>query len=84
MSVVYDYDIASHDDVIVNAAKRAWDLFLRLSTPRKNALFAAYPFLMKLPSWVPGLGLKDAILSKRYVKDMLDMPYDYVIRNRAS
>ncbi|OJA11112.1 hypothetical protein AZE42_11749 [Rhizopogon vesiculosus] len=44
MSVVYDYDIASHDDVIVNAAKRAWDLFLRGSTPQKNALFAAYPF----------------------------------------
>ncbi|OAX35000.1 cytochrome P450, partial [Rhizopogon vinicolor AM-OR11-026] len=66
MSVVYDYDIASHDDVIVSAAKRAWDLFLRVSTPQRNALFAAYPFLMKLPSWVPGLGLKDAILSKRY------------------
>ncbi|OAX34999.1 cytochrome P450 [Rhizopogon vinicolor AM-OR11-026] len=83
MSVVYDYDIASHDDVIINAAKRTMDLFLRVATPQKTALFAAFPFLMKLPSWVPGLGLKDAILSKRYVKDMLDMPYDYVIRNRA-
>ncbi|OJA08941.1 hypothetical protein AZE42_07502 [Rhizopogon vesiculosus] len=84
MSVVYDYDIASHDDVIVSAAKGAMDLFLRVATPQKTALFAAFPFLMKLPCWVPGLGLKDAILSKKYVKDMLDMPYDYVIRNRAS
>ncbi|OJA20822.1 hypothetical protein AZE42_08969 [Rhizopogon vesiculosus] len=68
MSLMYDYDVTSHDDVIVNAAKRALDLFLRVATPEKTALFAAFPILMKLPSWFPGLGLKDANLSKEYVK----------------
>ncbi|OJA10464.1 hypothetical protein AZE42_05710 [Rhizopogon vesiculosus] len=84
MSVVYDYDITSYNDPILHAAKRALDLFTRVATPEKAALFGAFPFLMKLPSWVPGLGFKEAILSKKYVKDMLDMPYQYVIHSRAS
>jgi hypothetical protein len=44
MSVIYDYDIASHDDPILNAAKRALDLFTRVATPEKAALFGAFPF----------------------------------------
>lgn len=103
MSVIYDYDIASHDDPILNAAKRALDLFTRVATPEKAALFGAFPFckclycwngveqnifcvrvVMKLPSWIPGLGFKEANVSKQYAKDMLDMPYQYVIRSRAS
>ncbi|KAG1824521.1 cytochrome P450 [Suillus subaureus] len=67
LSVTYDYDIASHDDVVLNAAKRA----------KKAALFGAFPLLKKLPSWIPGLGLKDANLSRQYVKDMLDFPYNH-------
>ncbi|OJA11174.1 hypothetical protein AZE42_11003 [Rhizopogon vesiculosus] len=61
------------------------ELFMRVVTPERAALFSAFPFLLKLPSCVPGgLGLKDAPLSKQYAKDMLDIPYDYVIRNREN
>ncbi|OAX31481.1 cytochrome P450, partial [Rhizopogon vinicolor AM-OR11-026] len=86
MSVVYDYNIGSHDDVILNAAKRAIDLFLRVATPERAALFAAFPFCkcFLIIAWVPGLGLKDALLSKQYAKDLLDMPYNYVVHSRAN
>ncbi|KAG1727776.1 cytochrome P450 [Suillus paluster] len=84
MSVVYDYNITSHDDVVHNAVKRASDLILRVATPEKAAVFGAFPLLKKLPSWVPGLGLKDALLSKQYVKDMLNTPYNHVRHNMAN
>lgn len=84
LSVTYDYDIASHDDVVLDAAKRAVDLFIGVATPERAALFGAFPLLKKLPSWVPGLSLKDAILSKQYVKDMLDFPYNHARHNMAN
>ncbi|KAG0708511.1 cytochrome P450 [Suillus ampliporus] len=84
MSVVYDYNITSHNDSVLNAMKRATDLMIRVATPERAALFGAFPFLKKLPSWVPGLGLKDALLSKQYVKDMLDTPYNHVRHNMAN
>ena len=44
MSVVYDYNVLSCDDVFLNVAKRTLDLFARVATPEKAALFDAFPF----------------------------------------
>jgi hypothetical protein len=44
MSVVYDYNILSYDDAFLNVAKRTLDLFARVATPEKAALFGAFPF----------------------------------------
>ncbi|KAG1857923.1 cytochrome P450 [Suillus tomentosus] len=84
LSVTYGYDIASHNDIVCDAAKRGTDLFTRIATPERAALFGAFSLLMKLPSWISGLGLKDAILSKQYDKDMMDLPYNHVHHNMAN
>lgn len=102
LSVTYGYDIASHNDIVCDAAKRGTDLFTRVATPERAALFGAVPLrkwldyssptkqcnfvrvVMKLPSWISGLALKDAILSKQYDKDMMDLPYNHVRHNMAS
>lgn len=37
------YDIASHNDIVLDAAKRGTDLFTRVATPERAALFGAFP-----------------------------------------
>ncbi|KAG2047224.1 hypothetical protein BDR06DRAFT_117808 [Suillus hirtellus] len=56
--------------IVFDAAKRGADLFIRVATPERAALFGAFP-----------LRLKDAILSKQYDKDMMDLPYNHVRHN---
>jgi hypothetical protein len=44
ISVVYDHDILSHGDVLLNAAERASDIFLRVAMPEKADVLSAFPF----------------------------------------
>jgi hypothetical protein len=44
MSVVYDYDVTSHNDGMLNSTERATDLFARVASAEKAALFSAFPF----------------------------------------
>ncbi|KAF8439002.1 cytochrome P450 [Boletus edulis BED1] len=54
MAATYDYHPAPRDDPMVHNLKVLADVGVSLLSPAKSAIFAAFPFLMYLPSWFPG------------------------------
>ncbi|KAH7925530.1 cytochrome P450 [Leucogyrophana mollusca] len=84
MSTVYDYDAAPRDDPLVEIVNRALVLGIKVMTPERAVLLSAFPFLARLPSWFPGATIKrDAVLSCKYIAEMIERPYEYVQKSMA-
>lgn len=85
MSVVYGYEIGPRDDPIISIVERAVNLAVSSIKPEVAAFLGAFPFLQHIPSWFPGASFKrTAILSTRYAEDMIEAPFQYVVKNMAS
>ncbi|KAF8440478.1 cytochrome P450 [Boletus edulis BED1] len=54
MAATYDYHPAPRDDPMVNNLKILAGVGVSLLGPAHSLLFAAFPFLMYVPSWFPG------------------------------
>ncbi|KAH7915194.1 cytochrome P450 [Hygrophoropsis aurantiaca] len=84
MSVVYGYDIQPTNDPLVHAAKIATGMITEVATAEKSAIISAFPFLLKLPAWFPGMSfLNDSVICRKYTDEMLDLPYEYVKKSLA-
>ncbi|KIJ66911.1 hypothetical protein HYDPIDRAFT_85366 [Hydnomerulius pinastri MD-312] len=78
MSAVYDYETAPVDDPLVLAAERAIEVFVKVAGPSTAAILEAFPFLLKLPPWLPGATLKRlAMQSKKNLHEMMEVPFRY-------
>ncbi|KAG1795307.1 cytochrome P450 [Suillus plorans] len=83
MSAVYDYEAKPNDDPLLLAAEKAIKVFIELASPQTSAILESFPFLLRLPSWLPGASLKRlAIQSQRNATAMVNIPFHYA-RERA-
>ncbi|KAH7929265.1 cytochrome P450 [Leucogyrophana mollusca] len=83
MSVVYGYDIQPNDP-FVDTARTSVDMVTSVATPEKSAIVSAFPFVLKLPMWLPGMGfMRDGMVCRKYTREMLDGPYEYVQKSLA-
>ncbi|KAI0064142.1 cytochrome P450 [Artomyces pyxidatus] len=83
MSIAYGYDIAPKNDRFVDIAEQALEMFSAAFFPGA-AIVNAFPFLARLPGWLPGMGFK--AISKRCLElttEMQDAPFAFVKRNMA-
>ncbi|KAH7915421.1 cytochrome P450 [Hygrophoropsis aurantiaca] len=79
MSAVYDYETALRDDPFVTIIDKAITIAIEEVQPQVAAILGAFPFILYLPSWFPGLSIKRrAALSKQYVAKWLSEPFQYV------
>ncbi|KAG1829111.1 cytochrome P450 [Suillus variegatus] len=81
LSAVYSYDAARRHDYMIERATMALDLMLKELRPEVAAVFSAYPFLLRLPSWLPGMRLKRiSPLAKELAVENLERPFAHTER----
>ncbi|EGO19060.1 hypothetical protein SERLADRAFT_453964 [Serpula lacrymans var. lacrymans S7.9] len=79
MSAVCGYEVTSCTDPLVMMAKQTVDLTVGATAPRKVAILNAFPFLFRLPLWLPGANVKhDAFRCRRSTQNMLETAYRIV------
>lgn len=84
LSAVYSYDAARRHDYMIERATMALDLMLKELRPEVAAVFSAYPFLLRLPSWLPGMRLKRiSPLAKELAVENLERPFAHTERGLA-
>ncbi|KAH7884352.1 cytochrome P450 [Phlebopus sp. FC_14] len=84
MSAMYDYETAPKDDGMVDVIDKALKLAVAEIRPEVAALFSVFPSLLSLPSWVPGMCIKEkAARSCEWTKDWVEVPFQYVLRSIA-
>lgn len=85
MSTVYSYEAARHDDDMIERATHALELSMKEMRPEVVAVFCAFPSLLRLPSWLPGMHLKRvAPLIKRLMRESLEFPFAFTERGLAT
>jgi len=85
MAVVYGYDIAPNNDPFVTKIDRFVDLFRAVLTPERAALLGAFPFLARIPTWLPGGRYnREAAECRALAAKVLNDPVTYVKDNMAS
>ncbi|KAH7907938.1 cytochrome P450 [Hygrophoropsis aurantiaca] len=85
MDIVYGYETSPRNDPIVTVAERAMKSLVRAMTPQKSAVVSTFWFLLSLPPWFPGATLKrEAMLSRAYNNDLIEIPYQYVRSSMAA
>ncbi|KAG0700293.1 cytochrome P450 [Suillus ampliporus] len=81
MSTVYSYQAARRDDDMIERATMALELSMKEMRPEVVAVFSAFPFLLRLPSWLPGMYIKRvAPLVKRLMLESVEYPFAYTER----
>ncbi|OJA08488.1 hypothetical protein AZE42_02840 [Rhizopogon vesiculosus] len=84
MSVTYDYDTEPRDDPLVEVVGKTLELALQELRPEVAAVLSAFPFLLRLPAWVPGMSIKKkAAQSREWVRNWMEDPYQLVLRRMA-
>ncbi|KAH7915424.1 cytochrome P450, partial [Hygrophoropsis aurantiaca] len=79
MSAVYDYETAPRDDPFVTIIEKTLEIAVKEVQPHVAAVLGAFPFILSLPSWFPGMSLKrKAALSRQYAAKWLSEPFQYV------
>lgn len=81
MSAVYSYDAARRHDHMIKRATMALEIILKEMRPEVAAVFSAFPFLLRLPSWLPGMRLKRiSPLAKELAIENLENPFAHTER----
>ncbi|KIK93483.1 hypothetical protein PAXRUDRAFT_145010 [Paxillus rubicundulus Ve08.2h10] len=85
MAVTYGYDVVRNNDPFVTTIERFLDLFLFVLTPERAALLGTFPFLARIPSWLPGGRYKKRAAECRALAvSVLNDPVTYVKAKMAS
>lgn len=78
MSVIYGYQTEPRDDPHVRIMENALVIGLKVMTPERAILLKLFPFLLRLPDWCWGSGLKhEAQVSTHCMTEMTDLPFQY-------
>ncbi|KAI9566820.1 cytochrome P450 [Boletus coccyginus] len=79
MALAYGYETAARDDPIVRTVMSLVNLLSKALSPERGAVLSAFPFLEKLPGWLPGAGLwRDAAYGRELAARVLDVPFNWV------
>ncbi|KAG2111960.1 cytochrome P450, partial [Suillus discolor] len=83
MSASYDYE-TKHDDPLVKLIGKSLRLAVQELRPEVATVFNAFPILLRLPAWFPGMSLKKkAIQSREWLREWMHDPFQYVLERTA-
>ncbi|KAH7883254.1 cytochrome P450 [Phlebopus sp. FC_14] len=81
IKAVYDYDMVPRDDEMFAIIEKMAELTVEVVRPEVAAVLNAFPILLRLPSWLPGMSInKSAALARELAKDMLDVPFQHALQ----
>jgi len=66
MSIVYGYNIQPTNDPYVEYAEQGTRAIAKAVDPKRAALLRLFPFLLSLPTWMPGSFKAEAAEAKKY------------------
>ncbi|OAX35687.1 cytochrome P450 [Rhizopogon vinicolor AM-OR11-026] len=79
MSIVYDYQPKAKDDYLLHIMRRYLDLIVVAVGPSTLMILEAFPFLLQLPTWFPGVTYKRASVECLQAgHDVKEIPFQYV------
>ncbi|KAG2071819.1 cytochrome P450 [Suillus decipiens] len=83
MSASYDYE-TKHNDPLVEFVGKSLKLAVEEIKPEVAAVFLAFPFLLRLPAWFPGMSIKKkATQSQEWLRQWMHEPFQYVLERTA-
>ncbi|KAG2036259.1 cytochrome P450 [Suillus americanus] len=83
MSASYDYD-TEYDDPLVALIGMSLELAVQELRPEVAAVFIAFPSLLRLPAWFPGMSIKKkAIQSREWIREWMNDPFQYALKRIA-
>jgi cytochrome P450 len=78
MSVTYGYRPGPRDDPLVRIVEDTMAVGVKVLTPERAILLKNFPFLLRLPDWCWGSGIKrEAQVSTHRMTEMTDLPFQY-------
>ncbi|KIK91718.1 hypothetical protein PAXRUDRAFT_148866 [Paxillus rubicundulus Ve08.2h10] len=78
LSAVYDYEPKLRDDPMVHILDRFISAFLPATTPENAVLLKMFPFLLRIPDWLPGSSIKrGAKTACEWAVKTVETPYQY-------
>ncbi|KAF8550832.1 cytochrome P450 [Imleria badia] len=81
MNSTYDYDPASRKDELVDLAANILAIIIPVLRPDIAIIVGAFPLLLYLPSWFPGMSFKRKMaVSREYSKQYLERPFQYALQ----
>ncbi|KAF9230941.1 cytochrome P450 [Melanogaster broomeanus] len=81
LNSVYDYDPLSANDHMVDIIGRGTKLVKDVVTPNVAAILEAFPIILTIPSWFPGMGIKrNAALCRKWSKDVIELPFKHALQ----
>ncbi|KAF9237050.1 cytochrome P450, partial [Melanogaster broomeanus] len=85
MESVYDYDSLSTNDHVVDIIERVLKMVLAVVSPEVTAILGAFPIVLSIPSWFPGMGIKrNAALCKGWAKEWVELPFKHALQRMVS
>ncbi|KIJ11836.1 hypothetical protein PAXINDRAFT_171580 [Paxillus involutus ATCC 200175] len=78
LSAVYDYEPHPRNDPMVHIVDRFLQAALPATSPEKAVLLKVFPFLLRIPDWLPGSSLKrEAKTTCEWAVKTVETPYQY-------
>ncbi|KAG1757498.1 cytochrome P450 [Suillus lakei] len=79
LSIIYDCEAKAKDDHVVHAITRYGELIVEGFAPAAMTLMETFPFLLQLPSWLPGATFKrTSVKCVQAGHDVKEIPFQYV------
>ncbi|KAF8123434.1 cytochrome P450 [Boletus edulis] len=84
LNSAYDYEPAPRKDELIEIVTNVSDIVVPTLRPDISILMGAFPWLLYLPSWFPGMSIKrDMAVARAYVKDYLERPFKYALQKES-
>ncbi|KAN0084468.1 Cytochrome P450 [Tylopilus felleus] len=81
MNSTYDYDPASRKDELLDIVANVLNIVATAVRPDIAIMVGAFPLLLRLPSWFPGMSFKKEMATAReYSKQYLERPFECALR----
>ncbi|KAF9235270.1 cytochrome P450 [Melanogaster broomeanus] len=85
MQAVYDYNATPLKDKFVDMANWGTKLVVEAMRPEVSMLFSTFPFLLYLPFWFPGMGIKrKGALARPSAKACLEQTFLFAVERKES
>ncbi|KAH7920419.1 cytochrome P450 [Leucogyrophana mollusca] len=85
MSTVYGYEPASGKDAFLVVIDKATQIISEDLRPEVAAIINTFPFLLRFPSWFPGMRMNGrAAEARRYAKDWVETTFQYTQQAMAA
>ncbi|KAF9237857.1 cytochrome P450 [Melanogaster broomeanus] len=81
MNSIYDYDPLSTNDHMLDIIGRVLNLITAFVTPEVSAILGAFPMILSIPSWFPGMGIKrNGELCRELAKASVEVPFKHALQ----